>query len=1757
MRDKRTANCVDMADGRKLLRKMQTLFMFLVSVILSTQLSKGQEVGFRPPIAPEPVELGFVENASGDLHLEIPLGSFPQRAAKTPVTYRYIYDSSIWTVNPIQHVWMVNPVTAGQEGVWHLASTSALNVYYSALYDGSLVTYFDFLWLDASGTEHQFPITTGTSVHNTPTGDAFAADSSGYHMYVTNYTNAKVYAPDGTLVCQSPAVTDSNNHYIDVEDTNGNLYSETYGNELPQGFFDTTGRQAIQIAQPFVLNSQGGYSQYSVTYATIPVKTAFGQSGITEYSGSITVTQSITLPPVNGVSGQYVFKYDCDSGTGNAACGSPSGQSGYYGLLTSITLPTGGTINYGYTTFSDSYGTHSRWLNSRTSAGGTWSYTPQVISTCSSTQVGCQEKVTIAKPSGASVVYTFTLNNGAWPTQIQTSDSSGNLSTVANTFDFSVSCPFNYSFSPCYGAGYVRLLTTQTTVPTPSGNISKKTQLSYDGPQTGNVTAAKEWRYYSGSFPSTPDRETDATYLSTGTNDIDKPLSVTIKNSSGSMIAQNLYTYDSYSGSCPGGLVAVSGVTNHDDTNFGSGYTARGNPTQVQQWVSGSSYLTTTYCYDTTGQVTEKIDPAGNPTQYGYTDNYYDDNGSNPPILVGGQPTNAYVTSVTQPIIGTAHIGYYYGSGNQALSTDQNGATMYDHFMDPLDRPTETVLPIGWSLQTYPSLTEQDAYSAVADTSPSTGCSNCQHKQAFTDSWDRETQETLANAPGGAINLATTYDSNSRVASQSHPYTTTSDPNYVFENYSYDGLDRSAGVSHPDGEGFSIFYGSLVAQYGGLSSQQGSTSTYGVGYPELMIDENGKKKQEWIDGFGQLIEVDEAVTSGTTSNGSFSICCTAPIQDVGTVYVTVGTFNTQVSYDENSTVNSVASDLADALNGSGVVTASASGSTVNMTSVATGSATNYSLSSYSEGQLDPPKFVATPSGPTMTGGTDGSSNSTFYTYDALGDLTSVVQGTQTPRTFAYDGLGRKISESTPEAGTISIGYAGCSGDPSNPCSKTDARGITTTYTYDGLNRMKSKSYSNGQGSVTYTYDQGGASAFALGRLTQMVDPSGSESYTYDADGDVLQLQKVVGSTTYTIGYQYNAGGELTQVTYPSGRVVAYSYDAVGRLCDVAPSTGCTASNPYATSYAYDSAGHVTGITFGNGIVGTYNYFPKTEQLSSLSYAKTGSNLFSLNYWYQHDSTNCPSGTPDDDGPINCITDNVQPGRTMSYTYDALNRLNTAVTNGSTNYPKWGLSEGYDQWSNRLSQTVTAGSGPSSSLTFNGHNQPTGSGFVYDASGDMTYDPATLDTYTYDDDNRLVTVSGGASASYTYDGNGLRVQKSANGTTTVYIYSGSEDIAEYDNGAAPSSPSREFIYGNGELLAQVSGGATTYYQKDHLSVRMTTDSSGNVLGQQGHFPFGESWYSSNGSSEWVFTTYQHDQETGLEYALARYYDPRTAAFCSADPVGGDPSDPESWNRYVYARDNPINLTDPSGQSWFSWVLRIVGVILAVITHNPAFLSIGSLGAAIPNPFPGSTPTTFPGSGPTVTWEQLAIPGYETNLMRFVVPTFPNTGSGATGGTEGDSGNTSSDLLKASTARVQADLKKSKCAKLFTNPNDAINKAAHVGFSNQRVPHLVTVNGQITNGPHPASLGEYNPITGSVRLNSQINWVNPANTAATLDGKRYNYNVLAGEAQYLGVPSVSGAQLMDITILHELSHFRGAIGNPDNPSVEKSLFNDCIH
>jgi RHS repeat-associated protein len=788
----------------------------------------------------------------------------------------------------------------------------------------------------------------------------------------------------------------------------------------------------------------------------------------------------------------------------------------------------------------------------------------------------------------------------------------------------------------------------------------------------------------------------------------------------------------------------------------------------------------------------------------------------------------------------------------------------------------------------------------------------------------------LLNNPIGPVEVDSTYDSGGRLQSQSHPYSGSGDPNRVFEAFSYDAVGRQISTTHPDGEAQLVAYGPNVGNLLGATIQQSSGAVYGYGYPQVSEDESGHLRQQWLDGFGRIIEADDPNSSGVLSY--------SPV-------------------------------------------------------------------------------------------------ATSYLYDAADRLTQVIQGTQT-RTFAYDGLGRKTYENTPEGGIVTYSYTMssgglCSGNPSNICYRTDARNVVSTYTYDNAGRLTGVAYSvpSGQNissmpnvcttvngtaaNVCYFYDQGGAAAYAIGLLTKMVDPTGSESYSYDANGRVTQLSKVINNQTYNIGYRYDVGGDVTQIIYPSGRVVQQAYNAIGQLCEIAPmASGCSDTTYYASGFSYNAPGKLTGFNYGNGVSAKSYYSPDRMQLVYLAYAKGKSNYFSLQYSYRQNSQYappCSKGTMGNNGTVQCIMDNVDSGRTVNYSYDPLQRMTSAQSCGSSAFPQWGLAESYDRFGNRLVQSVTAGSGPSTNMSFNSNNQPIG--YAYDPSGNMTVEPLLpSNTMTYDGESRMTAFQGfGGAASYTYDGNGLRVVKSVQGgTATVNIFSGSSVIAEYDNGAAPDLPSREYIYNPAGgattgLLAKISKGATTYYHQDHLSVRLTTDADGNILTQQGSFPFGESWYSNLGPGDnWFFTSYDRDSESGLDYALARYYDPRTGTFCSADPLAGSPDDPQSWNRYPYGRNDPIDITDPSGKNWFFTLLQDIGIALAPFTGGATlgFAEGVSIMNAFDNLTNGQPPWGFnpfsgiQGSSATGTWtDSVPVPsGGLTNGIQQALgmPTLADVG-----------------------------------------------------------------------------------------------------------------------------------------------------------------------
>src|SRR5262249_7308099 len=192
---------------------------------------------------------------------------------------------------------------------------------------------------------------------------------------------------------------------------------------------------------------------------------------------------------------------------------------------------------------------------------------------------------------------------------------------------------------------------------------------------------------------------------------------------------------------------------------------------------------------------------------------------------------------------------------------------------------------------------------------------------------------------------------------------------------------------------------------------------------------------------------------------------------------------------------------------------------------------------------------------------------TDYTYDALGNLLCTAQkGTNTGtftncasipsgwrgRTFTYDSLSHLLTSNNPEVGTITYAY----NNDGILISKTDARNITTNYNpasnpIDALHRVTGITYSNGDPTVIFSYDQanclGLSSCSNIGRRTSMTDAAGSESWAFQVDPtnfrSLHKNQRTTNGVTKSATYILDLAGNTTQFTYPTGRVVNFTFDS--------------------------------------------------------------------------------------------------------------------------------------------------------------------------------------------------------------------------------------------------------------------------------------------------------------------------------------------------------------------------------------------------------------------------------------------------------------------------------------------------------------------------------------------------------------------------------------------------------------------------------------
>lgn len=184
------------------------------------------------------------------------------------------------------------------------------------------------------------------------------------------------------------------------------------------------------------------------------------------------------------------------------------------------------------------------------------------------------------------------------------------------------------------------------------------------------------------------------------------------------------------------------------------------------------------------------------------------------------------------------------------------------------------------------------------------------------------------------------------------------------------------------------------------------------------------------------------------------------------------------------------------------------------------------------------------------------------------------------------------------------------------------------------------------------------------------------------------------------------------------------------------------------------------------------------------------------------------------------------------------------------------------------------------------------------------------TYTWDAAGRLTAASvGGTTTTYSYDGDGTRASKTSGGATTSYLWDRQSGLPLLvDDGT------HAYVQQDGALATIDSTGAARYPVTDALgSLRGESDGSGTLSGLTDYDVFGAVRAGGGTTGALGYTGEQGDGETGLTYLRARYTDPATGRFLSADSVQPNAPGTQGYHRYSYTANNPTTWTDPSGHT----------------------------------------------------------------------------------------------------------------------------------------------------------------------------------------------------------------------------------------------------
>ncbi|NJP92128.1 hypothetical protein HCN51_22125 [Nonomuraea sp. FMUSA5-5] len=572
----------------------------------------------------------------------------------------------------------------------------------------------------------------------------------------------------------------------------------------------------------------------------------------------------------------------------------------------------------------------------------------------------------------------------------------------------------------------------------------------------------------------------------------------------------------------------------------------------------------------------------------------------------------------------------------------------------------------------------------------------------------------------------------------------------------------------------------------------------------------------------------------------------------------------------------------------------------------------------------------------------GEYESTKYTYDAAGRLSTVTDSAGNVWRHHYDFRGREIKTEDPDKGVTTMTY----NDADEIVTTTDSRGRTLWYGYDTLGRKTEMREGSATGPLLaeWKYD-----ALAKGHMNasiRYVDGQAYKAEINNIDVDYRPLRETVTiperegklAGSYQLNTRYTVDGQVQSISFPAGgglaeEQVVYTYDELNQPTKV---TGLSA---YVSATRYSKLGETLQYELGdNGKKTwlTYTHDESTRRLTSMRLDREGTSKTDMDVNYTYDAI----------GNITKIADRASQD-TQCFTYDHLRRLTSAWTatddcaSGTPQSDKIGgvapyaVSYAYDATGNRIKETKHAFGSAGQTVRDYTYPEPGGKQphalqsvgqdlFEYDAAGNTTRRKVgTSDqTLVWDAEGNLESVTeAGKTTSFVYDAEGDRLIRKTPTDATLYI----DDMElRLDYAKDTVEQTRYYTINDEPIAVRTPDNQVFFLASDHQGTAQAAVNAGTGdLAVRRTTPFGEDrgspppwWPGQRG-----FVGGTKDATTGLVHLGAREYDPKLGRFLSVDPIIDD-VDPQQLNAYAYANNSPVAMSDPDGQ-WV-WVVVAIGV-----------------------------------------------------------------------------------------------------------------------------------------------------------------------------------------------------------------------------------------